>query len=504
MTSDTTKGNAKYASTDGDVAHFPMYIDGEWVDSEGGDTYSTIDPATGETIGTLPAGTRADAQRAIDAARDVQKDLEFMTAFERADLCHEIADAIEDRREWLAEWLSRDQGKPLATEAIAEVDQCVRKFRDAAEDIKRIETSVIASEDPNKRIFTTRKPHGVYGAITPWNFPLGIPCEYLAFGLAAGNSIVWVSAPTTSVVASKLMEVLDETSLPEGAINHVTGEGAVVGDELVVNDGTDAIAFTGSPETGETIAERAGTKPTLLELGGNGPVVVLDDADVDAAVEGAAMGCFLNSGQTCTASERILVHEDVHDEFVEKLTAQAESVRQGDPTEEGTDMGPLNNEEVATKMDEHIADAVEKGARLVTGGSRREDTDSTLYYQPTVVDDVTEGMLVNEAETFGPIAPIVTFSDYDEALELANASEFGLNSAVFTSNIELMYYFAERLETGITVVNDGSVYWEVHTPIGGYTGTKSGVGREGGKYTIEEMSQVKNVIVDIGNADSPL
>lgn len=503
MTSNATKGNAKYADLDDEPPQYQLYIDGEWVDSENEETYATINPATGEPLGRVAAGTRADAQRAIDAANAVQKDLEFMPAFERADLCHEIADAIEDRREWLAEWLTRDQGKPLATESIAEVDQCVRKFRDAAEDIKRTETPVIHSEDPNKRIFTIRKPHGVYAAITPWNFPLGIPCEYLAFGLAAGNSIVWASAPTTSVVASKLMEILDDTSLPDGAINHVTGEGEVVGDELVVNDGTDAIAFTGSPETGETIANRAGVKPTLLELGGNGPVIVLDDADVDAAVEGAALGCFLNAGQTCTASERILVHEAVHDEFVEKLTAEAERISQGDPQDE-VDMGPLNNEEVATKMDSHVSDAVDRGARLVTGGNRSDDAPSPLYYEPTVIDDVTPGMLVNEAETFGPIAPITTFSDYDEALELANENDYGLNSAVFTSNIELMYHFAERLETGITVINDGSVYWEIHTPIGGYTGTKSGIGREGGKYTIEEMSQVKNVIVDIGNADSPL
>lgn len=497
------KGNTKHVDSGASGEQLQMYVDGEWINSEGGETYATINPSSGEVLGTVPSGTRPDAKRAIEAANAVQKDLEFMTAFERADLCHEIADSIENNREYLADWMSRDQGKPKATEAIAEVDQCVRKFRDAAEDIKRAETDVIPAEDPNKRIHTIRKPHGVYGAITPWNFPLGIPCEYLAFGLAAGNAMVWTPAPTTSAVAIKLLEVIDETSLPDGIINLVTGEGPVVGDELVINHRTDAIAFTGSPETGETIAERAGTKPTLLELGGNGPVIVLDDANIDAAVEGAALGCFLNAGQTCTATERIFVHEDIHDEFVEKLAEQAESIQVGDPTDEDVDMGPLNNEEVATKLDRHIEDAVDSGATTVTGGGRDDDAGSPLYYEPTVLDNVDPEMAIATEESFGPLAPITTFSNYEEALEMANASDYGLNSAVFTSNIDMMYYFSERLETGTTVINDGSVYWEIHTPIGGYTGTKSGTGREGGRYSIDEMTQTKTVTIDIGNANSP-
>lgn len=497
------KGNDKHASG-GNHTQFQMYIDGEWVDSASGETYVTIDPNTGEQLGTVPAGTREDVQRAIDAARDVQKELEFKSEFERAELCHEIADAIEERREWLAEWVARDQGKPQGTEAILEVDQIVRKFRDAAEEVKRLEPPTIPSEDPDKRIFTMRKPHGVYGAITPWNFPIGIPCEYLAPGLAGGNALVWAPAPTTSVVASKLMEILDETSLPDGAVNLVTGEGEVVGDELVTNEGTDAIAFTGSAETGEIVSERAGTKPVLLELGGNGPMIVLDDADIDAAVEAASLGCFLNAGQTCTGTERIIVHEDIHDEFVNKLTEEAEGITVGDPSDDATEMGPLNNEEVASKIDQHLENAVDRGAEVKTGGGRLKNAGSRLHYAPTVVDGVSSEMNLNSEETFGPVAPIVTFNDYDEALELANESRYGLNSAVFTSNIELMYYFAERIESGTTLINESSVYWEIHTPLGGYTGKDSGHGREGGRHTLEEMTQVKTVYVDIGNVNSPL
>lgn len=497
------KGNTKHVQ-DGDDTRFRMYVDGEWVDSESDDTFATIDPNTGEQLGTIAAGTRADVQRAIEAAQEAQPELEFMTAFERAELCHEIADAIEDRRKWLAEWVTRDQGKPLETEAVLEVDQIVRKFRDAAEEIKRMEPPTIPSEDPDKRIFTMRKPHGVYGAITPWNFPIGIPCEYLAPGLAGGNALVWTPAPTTSAVATKLMEILDDTSLPDGAVNLVTGEGEVVGDELVVNDGTDAIAFTGSAETGEIVSERAGTKPVLLELGGNGPMIVLDDANLEAAAEAATLGCYLNAGQTCTGTERIIVHEDVHEEFVEKMIDEAGGISVGDPSDESTDMGPLNNEDTAAKIDQQLEDAVEKGAEVRTGGQRLENADSELYYAPTVVDDVSPEMRLSAEETFGPVAPIVTFSDYDEALELANDSRYGLNSAVFTSNIELMYYFAERIETGTTVVNEASAYWEIHTPLGGYTGKDSGHGREGGRHTLKEMTQLKTVYVDIAGAESPL
>ncbi|WP_433633431.1 aldehyde dehydrogenase family protein [Halomicrococcus sp. NG-SE-24] len=482
---------------------FPMYIAGEPTDSESNETFAVTNPATGDTLGEMPAGTRTDAQRAIDAARDIQPELEFMTAFERAELCHELADAIDVNSDRLAEWLTKDQGKPLA-EARVEVDLCAKEFRNAAEDVKRDETEVIPSEDAGKHIYTLRKPHGVLGVITPWNYPLNIPAEYLAPGLAAGNSVVWVPAPTTSVVATRLLDVFSDTSLPDGALNLVTGEGPVVGNELVVNDGTDVIGFTGSPETGEAIARDAGTKPTLLELGGNGPVIILDDADLDAAVECTSFGCFSNAGQICSASERILVHEDVHDEFVSRLADHAQQLSLDDPMAEGTDLGPLNNDAVADKMDRHIADAKEQGATVVAGGSRAENMPTDRYYQPTVLDNVTTEMAVNWEESFGPIAPIISFESYDEAIAIANGIELGLTSSVFTSNIELMHYFTERIETGIVNVNDSSAYWEIHTPFGGYSGKNSGHGRIGGKYSLEQLSQIKTIAVDYENAKSPL
>lgn len=479
---------------DGDVPTFEMYIGGEWVTSESGTTREAINPATGDVIGAVPAGTRADARSAIEAARGAQPGLERLSAFERAAILDEIAGAIESELEHLTEWLTRDQGKPLE-EARAELSLVVEMYRNAAAEVKHDETPSLESEEATNYMFTLRKPHGVLGVISPWNFPGTIPTEYHAPGLGVGNSIVWVPAPTTSVFSVKLVEVLAETSLPDGALNLVTGEGPVVGNEVVSHDDVDAVGFTGSPETGEIVASDAGAKPALLELGGNGPVVVMDDADVEHAARQAAAGCFGNAGQICTASERILVHEAVVDEFTELVVDHASGLTVGDPTDPGSDMGPLNNEDVAAKMDAHIEDAVSAGAEVLLGGSRLADAPTDLYYEPTVLGGVPPDTHVNRAETFGPIAPVIPFADRDEAIEIANGIDLGLSSGVFTRDIDTMFYFADRLETGLVNVNEGSAYWEIHTPIGGYSGKNSGVGRIGGRFSLDELSQLKNVIV---------
>lgn len=347
-----------------------------------------------------------------------------------------------------------------------------------------------------------RKPHGVVGIVTPWNFPLSIPAEYLGPGIAAGNALVWVPAPTTSAVAVALAEVLVETSLPDGAVNLVTGEGPVVGDEVVSHDDVDAVAFTGSPETGEAIARAAGAKPTLLEMGGNGPVIVLEDAEVEAAAEAATGGCYTNAGQVCGATGRILVHESLHDEFVKRVVERTDEVTVGDPWDEAGDMGPLNNDGVAEKMDRHVRDAEEKGATVLRGGGRVVEAPTDRYYEPTVVDDVTPEMALNREESFGPIAPVLTFSDDDEAIELANDIDLGLISGVFTASLARADRFVDEVQTGIVNVNDGSTYWEKHIPFGGHSGKNSGVGRLGGRHTLEELSQLKTAIVDPGTGPS--
>jgi succinate-semialdehyde dehydrogenase/glutarate-semialdehyde dehydrogenase len=372
-------------------------------------------------------------------------------------------------------------------------------FHQAAEDVKRLETASHPSEHTDKRVHTIREPHGVYGIVTPWNFPTSIPAQYLAPGLAAGNAFVWVPAPSTSVVAVQLAAVLANTALPEGAINLVVGPGPVVGNEAVSNDGVDAVGFTGSPETGEEIARAAGTRPALLELGGNGPTIVFADADLEAAAEQTAVGCFANAGQNCAASERVFVHEDVADAFVDALVVHAEETVLGDPTAPETTMGPLNNESVATKMDRHVEDAREGGATVVRKGGRREDAPTDLYYEPVVLTDVTSGMAVYREESFGPIAPVSTFSAVEEAIEMTNEIDLGLSAAVFTSDLRRTYEVAERIEAGVVNVNETSAFWEHHSPFGGYTGTDSGKGRVGGRYGLEEMTQLKTINVDVGS-----
>ncbi|MBI2298699.1 MAG: aldehyde dehydrogenase family protein, partial [Armatimonadetes bacterium] len=342
-----------------------MFIDGEWTPSLSGATFPAENPATGEVIAQIPEGTRDDAQRAIAAANRAKAVIGKMSVWDRSRLCVRLADAVEAHHEELALILSRDQGKPYHTEALYEVHKAAEGFRNAAEQIKWLESSVIPVEAPTKRVFSIRQPRGVYAIVTPWNFPLNIPVEYLAPAVAAGNAVVWVPAPTTSACALEFMRVLAEADLPPGVINCVTGPGPVVGDEIVSNPGTDAVGFTGSPATGEQIMRRAAGKPVMLELGGNGPTIILDDADLDASAAAAGFACWLNAGQVCCATERILVTERVHDQVVERLCDSARAQHLGDPLELTTTMGPLNNEPTAAKNDRHIADAEEKGARVL-------------------------------------------------------------------------------------------------------------------------------------------
>lgn len=476
-----------------------MYIDGKWVESESGKTFASENPATGEIIAYLPEGTRADAQRAIEAANRARPKIAGMSVWERSRMVARIAAEIEKRQDDLAQTLSMDQGKPLHTEARAEVATAIKNFREASELIKWLEGATIPTENPNKRVFTFRQPRGVYAVITPWNFPLNIPIEYLGPGLAAGNAIVWVPAPTTSVIAVKLAECIEAAGVPAGVLNLVTGHGPVVGDEIVAHPDTHAVGFTGSPATGAHIARRAAGKPLLLELGGNGPTVILADADLDKAAQATAKGAFFNAGQVCSATERILVHASAHDEMAERLVAQARAVRLGNPLAASTTMGPLNNQPVADKMARHLEDGVARGAKVLHGGGRATGFPTSLFYQPTVIDNVTRESALNYEETFGPVAPLFVFEDEDELFEIANSAGLGLVASLFTRDVSKAFRYAERLRAGIVNVNDMSNYWELHIPFGGVSGTRSGIGRLGGKYTLMEMSDLRTITIDVGS-----
>jgi acyl-CoA reductase-like NAD-dependent aldehyde dehydrogenase len=474
---------------------YSMFVAGEWRDSESGARTEATSPATGESLGTVPEGTREDARRAIAAANAGWRAWAALSAFERAAAMERIADLVEERRDDLARTLTLDQGKPLRAEAYDEVEELVQYWRMAAADATRLEGSMPPSVDAGKRVLTYRVPRGVVGLITPWNWPYTMPAEVLAPALASGNAVVWVPAPTTSVCAVKLAECIVDAELPSGVFNLVTGPGPVVGDEVAANPGTQALGFIGSIATGRKVAERAAGKALLLEMGGNGPMVVLDDADVAAAADATITAAFLCAGQSCTAGERFLVHEAVHDEFVERLReVVAREVRLGDPFDDATTMGPINNEPNAAKMDRHVADAVDRGADVLVGGSRAERFPTNLYWEATLLDGVTDEMEVAREETFGPVVPITTIRSDDEALQIANSSPYGLLSAVWTRDLARGLRFAEAVRTGWVNVNDSSNYWESHLPFGGRAGSQSGVGRVGGRFALETFTELKTVV----------
>ncbi len=473
-------------------------IGSEWVAGSSGKYLRIDSPSTGEELGYLALSTRADVGRAVAAADAARESLRKMGVFQRAALCMRIADAIDRHTDDLARLLCLEQGKPFHTEAKAEVGAASLGFRNAAEQMKWLETAAFPVADANKRAFSFLQPKGVLAIITPWNFPLGLPClYYLGPAIATGNTVVWVPAPTTSLIAVALMECMIEAGLPDGYINLVLGDGAEVGDEAVIHPGTHAIGFTGSSATGATIARRGAGKPLLLEMGGNGPTIVLADADVDVAAELVGAGCFANAGQICTATERVLVHKSVHDRFVEGLIKAAEKVRMGDPFDPATTMGPVNNATALDKMLSHMADAAERKANIVKGGNIAAGLPTNLYFEPTVVTGLTRDSLLNREESFGPVAPVLTFETDEEALDLAASSPYGLNASVFTNSIKRAFFYTESLRCGIVNVNEKSCYWEPHIPAGGAAGTDSGLGRTGGRHTLVEMCDLKTMTIDI-------
>ncbi len=473
-----------------------MFVGGDWRASASGETFDATSPATGERIGSVPQGDRDDARAAIAAARDAQDGWARLTAFERAAKMEAVAEVIQSRRDELARTLTTDQGKPLQAEAYDEVDELLEYWHMAAEDAKRLGGELPNSFSPGKRVMLVRRPRGVVGVISPWNWPYTMPAELIAPALACGNAVVWTPAPSTALCAVALARCIADADLPPGVFNLVTGPGAVVGDEIARNPGTDGVGFIGSTATGGLVAQAAAGKAALLEMGGNGPLVVMDDADLEAAADATLTACYLCAGQSCTAGERILVHRAVHDEYVDLLARRVtERILLGDPFDDATTMGPLNNEPVAQKMDEHVEDAVKRGADLVSGGERASGFPTDLYWQPTVLANVPSDARVAVEETFGPIAPVVAISSLEDAITLTNSSPYGLLSAIFTADLNAGLEFADRVRTGWVNINESSNYWEAHLPFGGRAGSDSGIGRVGGAHVMHSFTELQTVVL---------
>jgi acyl-CoA reductase-like NAD-dependent aldehyde dehydrogenase len=476
------------------------FIGGDWAESTGTNVRQIVSPVTGETLAEVPDASADDVASAARAAREAQPGWGARSAWERAEICHAIADVIEERKEVMARDLTLEQGKPYAAEAIPDIEETAENFRIAAEDVKRMETAIIPSQDANKRILTFRKPNGVYAGITPWNFPTLIPVELIAPGIAAGNTIVMKPSEWTPIAMATFMQAMADAGLPPGVVNVVYG-GGEVGERLVTDENVDCIGFVGSHTTAEKIVRAAGLKRSLIEASGNGPVIVCADADLEQAAKGAVFGGFFCAGQVCCATERVLVDKRVHEDFLSAVVKEAEGWKLGDPYDDDILVGPMNNEPTAQKMDAHLEDALEKGAEIVVGGGRDDSRPTQLYYQPTVVTGVGRDTLINRDETFGPIVPLISVDGDDDALAVANDSYLGLQAAVYTKSLSRAFRYLDNLRVGNVVVNDSTDYWEAHEPFGGASGTRTGWGRIGGRYTMLDMTDLKTVVLDVGGLD---
>lgn len=453
-------------------------------------------PGSGELVGQVRLGTADDVDRAVAAARAAAPGQRESSVFDRSALCRRLADAIDAHAEELARLLTTEHGKPYHAEALGELGAAATAFRDAADQVVSLRSESVAVRDPAKRVLVSRRPRGVYAVITPWNFPLGVASiYYLAPGIAAGNTIVWTPAPSVSSIAVRFAEVLHEAGLPPGVLNVVTGDGAVVGQAAIKHPGVAAVGFTGSTPTGRRVAEAAAGKPVQLELGGNGPSIVLDDADLDLTATAVAGGAFANAGQICTSTERVLAHASIASDLAERVAERARAVVLGDPFAKDTTMGPVHTAELAERVRRQVSDAAAAGGRVLVGGGKPADAPTPHYVEATVVDGVPRTADLHVAETFGPVVPIVHWETEEELAELVAASDFGLSGAVFGRDLGRAIPLAERLPCGIVNLNETSSYWEPNIPAGGASGTGSGYGRTGGPWSLEEMTERQALVI---------
>ena len=461
-----------------------MLINGEHVSDM--DSEDVINPFNGEVIDSVPISHLNNVDKAILAANNAKKSLQEMSAFKISNKLYDICEKLKENKNEFAELLTIEVGKPI-NESYVELDRSIETLKLAAEEAKRIYgESVPLDAGLNGKgffAFTQRLPLGVVAAITPFNYPLNLAIHKIAPAIACKNTVI-IKPPTEApLTVMKFAELVDE-EFPAGVINVITGYGSEVGDALVASDKIDKISFTGSVMTGLMISQRAGMKKVTLELGGNDPLVVLDDADVDAAVKGVINGAYLNAGQVCMGVKRIIVQEGIYEEFKAKLVEETSKIKMGNPMDTSTQLGTLISEKAAIHVEESVNNAVKDGAEILVGGKR-----GGAFYEATVVDNVTPDMDLVANETFGPVAPLLKVKTVDEAIKIANATEYGLQAGVFTENYRNALRCANEIEAGTVFVNKQSTFRTDNMPFGGFK--NSGCGKEGIKYAVDEMTKTK-------------
>ena len=463
------------------------HIDGKWVQADSGRTFAVRNPATGEMVGEVPAMGRAETRRAIEAANRAQPAWRAMLAKERAAILRRLFDLMLANTDDLAIIMTAEQGKPL-TESKGEIAYAASFIEWFAEEGKRVYGDIVPQNLKGRRILVTKEPIGVFAAITPWNFPAAMITRKAGPGWAAGCTGVIRPASQTPFSALALAVLAERAGMPAGVCNIITGPSGETGAEITANPLVRKLSFTGSTEVGaKLLAQCAPTiKKTSMELGGNAPFIVFDDADLDAAITGAMASKFRNTGQTCVCANRILVQNGVYEAFAARLKAAVEAMKVGNGMEPGVSQGPLINPDAVKKVEEHIADALRRGAKILTGGARHALGGN--FFQPTILAEVPAKAQIFQEETFGPVAPLFRFETEEEALKLANDTEFGLAAYFYARDIGRIFRVAEALEYGIIGINEGIISTEV-APFGGMK--SSGLGREGSKYGIEEYIEVK-------------
>ncbi|TFJ91927.1 NAD-dependent succinate-semialdehyde dehydrogenase [Lentibacillus salicampi] len=474
-----------------------IFIDCQWHHTDGQETETVYNPATLEAITEVAYGGKAEAQAAIQAASQAFKTWRDMTGRERSRILYKAHELMLEDADRLGEILTTEQGKPLK-EAVGEVKGAANFLLWYAEEASRTYGEWIPSSNKSKRLLVIPQPVGVVGAITPWNFPSSMITRKIAPALAAGCTVVLKPAPETPLSAIEIVKILEKAGMPDGVVNLVTGDAEAIGNTMLESKDVRLMTFTGSTAVGKYLMRESANhvKKLSLELGGHAPIVVFDDAAIDKAVSLALASKFRNNGQTCICANRIYVHESVKDMFNDRLTKKVAELKVGDGTEEGIDLGPLINEQASLKVQKHLDDAVSKGAKVVSGGDKWNGGLDGYFYQPTVLANVTDNMLVMNEETFGPLMPVQAFSDEDAVIDKANDTDYGLAAYIFTETTSRAVRVSEKLEYGIVGVND--VFPAVaEAPFGGIK--QSGVGKEGGHHGMDEFLEMKYVTMGIDN-----